>query len=315
MSASVPVPDPNAEMADFHRSVGADGAAPPPAAEPEPVADPAPAAEPPPRTWEDEIIDRPELPPSLRGISVRDYIEKTSRLAAEVNQAGFQKNEALARAQVAEATARLLHERLQGAQPQPAARQPQPHETFGLRNREDVYNEGVLPDVVDRIPDVIDQRVNARVNEILENEIRPVREQLVKERMERAQTAARSAAGIKEEAQWEAIRPALASYIYANNMNPELPATWTHAIDQHRQSATWLVPQQVTVTPGAPPAGNGRPGAAPPAGVKKAATTGDRHLDAAIQEHVRVWRTRGEEISAEDIINSMRQDRAMGELE
>lgn len=302
--STMPPDDPNAEMAIFHQQVGASEAS-TPDADTTPAAQPA-ASSP---SWRDEIVDDPDLPPSMRGIKVGDYIHRTTRLAAEVNQAGYQKNAAEARAAVAEATLRTIQDQMQ-RQPAPT-RQPTPPESFGLRDPNDIYNEGVLPQVVGRIPDYVREQVAQGIQEIREQEIAPLRQQQVAHRMEQAQVAAIEQSGLNKET-FYAVRPSLASIIHSNDMNPESPQSWLYALDVHRQTAARLLPQQVAVQPGAPPAGQSRPGASAIPGAKKAASTGNRHIDAEVRRQVEIWAKQGVKVSADEIMTNMRQDRSAG---
>lgn len=311
---AMPVEDPNAEMQRFHEGIGATSTAPPPA---ESGAPPPLPAEPPQRPWLNEIVDDETVPESLRGRTVGEYIRETSGALSQMNRAGYEKNQALARAQVAEATAELLQRKfaeLQGAIQSPAPRQQQPHEVFGLRDPQEIYNEGVLPRVLNQIPQMIDDRVSQVAQQIRDTEVAPLRERTVAIAMETAQTRARQVSGL-DEATFLAVRPSLSSILHSNNMNPEKPEAWLYAIDFYRQSAARLLPQQSVVAPGVPPAGNARPGAAAPAGARKAATSGNRHIDAEVRRQVEMWNKQGVKVSAEEIMESLQRDRAYGDAE
>lgn len=306
------VDDPNAEMQRFHEGVGASATSEATAA---PAEAPAPAPEAPlepQRTWRDEIIDDPDLPPSLRGKPVGEYVNSTKRALADMNHANMLKNEAAARAEVAEASLRLAIQQLSQQQQAPAPQQQRAHELFGLRDPNEIYNEGVLPTVMDQIPRYVQEQVNQAVKQVRDEEIAPLRQRTVAEAMERAQEVARNATGIKDPETWLALRGALASFVHANGWNPELPQTWIAAVDMHKRVAPYLVPQQVSVTPGAPPAGNARPGASAAVAAKRPTTTGNRTIDAEVQRQVAIWKSQGVNVSAEDIMKSMRQERAAG---
>lgn len=307
MSAAVPAPDPNAEMQQFHASIGADGAA-------APAEQPADTSPTPVATWRDEVIDDEDLPQSLRGLKVNDYIAQTKRVLADTNAAGYAKNQALARAEVAEATARLFQERLAQQQQNYQAqtqRAPQPHEIFGMQNPQDIYAEGVLPRVVNQLPQVIDERVNAALAEVRTNEIEPMRRSYVAQQMETAQERVRTSAQLDPQT-WLSIRPKLASILHSNDMNPGIPEAWAYALDVYRSDAAKLFPQQVSVSPGSPPAGNARPGVSAPAGARKRVTSGSNHVDAEVKRHVEIWKKQGIDVSAEEIMSQMASERSFG---
>lgn len=304
-------PDLKTEVDQFFASTGGDTPEPEAAVAETPVVAAAEASDgAPTKTFWDEVIDDPELSPSLRGKSVRDYVANTKKALADAHQAGYQKNEAEAKARVLEASNAMLMQQfqnLQAARPQP--RPQQPHEAMGLTDPNDVYTQ--LPNVVNRIPAYVNQQTSQAVQQMREQEIAPLQGQVYQMIAEQAREKGRPTDIEKDT--WEAIRPSVASIMWARSMSPADPNAWGEAAKIYRADAARMVPQQIKTEVTAPPTGNARPGAAT-AQAKKVATTGNKHLDKQLREHLAVWERNGIKMSFEEMADMIAGDpmRGMG---
>lgn len=265
--------DPKTEMDQFYESQPAETPAEEttaPAAETPAAQDAKPENGPTPTTpdfWSEKVEDD-DLPPSLKGLTRKEYFERTKDIAAKAHQAGYQKNEAEAKLRVAEATL-AAYQRQMGQQPQ------QPREPFTIEQFAQApaqYIEQVARNVAD---------------EVRKNEVAPLSDNLLRMQGDMAREKARSALGIDPDV-WNSITPALAAHMAANNYDPRDDQAWLHSATMYKQQAARFFPQPVKTEAPPNPAGQAKPAATTPT-QRKVATTGNKHVDSALKEQLETW--------------------------
>ena len=303
-------PDPKTEMDQFYESQPAETQAEETAAPAEtPAAQPAQESGPTPTTpdfWSEKVEDD-DLPPSLKGITRKEYFERTKDIAAKAHQAGFQKNEAEARARVAEATLAALQRQLSAQQaPQNPYQQP-----FGISDPNDLL---ARPDVVlNNIPRYVQETARQAVEDVRQNEVAPLRTDLLRMQGDMAREVARTSMGIEKET-WDAITPGVAAIMAANQWDPRDGQAWLHAATTYKQQAARLIPQPVKTEVPPTPAGQAKPTANNAPTQRKTASTGNKHIDAALKEHLEVWNnTKGvKKMTLDEFANMIASEQSFG---
>jgi hypothetical protein len=281
-----------------------------PVATPDPASEPVAVAAPDPNEafWNEKVNDT-DLPPSQQGLTRREVWEQNKKAVAASHQAGFQKNEAERRAQAAELLAQTLANRLERPHQAEPSR-PTANQLLGIASDQLITAEDLA-----RLPELIEQTAQR----IADEKLAPVTSRLVASEQHQLATASEAAqarvrASMKmEEAHWQAIRPGVAAVMMSAQLDPRDERNWAWATETYRASAAPLFPQQqrAEVTPGI--VGNARPGAtASPSAAKKAPTTGDPKLDAAIRSQVETWNAnaRGKKLTVEEMMEGYASDRA-----
>ena len=245
----------------------------------------------------DEPDDNEALPPSLRGKPRKEVYEANLRAVAEAHQAGFQKNQAEARAQAAELFAETLRKKYEEfAQPQPVERPPQTEEEALQR--------------------YIDQRAEERARSIVQQELRPIQQEALSNASERAiesgyRLLKAENVPIPEDVYGE-LRPQLAAIMFARKWDSRDPLAWAEAAKLYIAPAAKMFPQQVVQqTPGSP-IGNGKP-AAVSAAPKPKVSTGDKRVDKELNEMIDLWnRKSATKVTFDDVAGSIATARSMG---
>lgn len=284
-----PQSDPNTEMQQFFEGTPPVENAQPAAVPPPPAAGEPPAVTEPPAPvdfW-DQPADDDDLPPSLKGKPRREVWNTLKPALTEAHKAGFARNKYEAELEVQRQVNGKLWEQIQRGSTQPAAPQ-RPHEQMGIADPQQLFaNPGA---VLDAVP----QFVTAKINELKQNfdhQLAELGGQQLGMRSEIAQQKARTGLGIDEET-WLEIRPWLASVMMNNQADPTVDKNWTMAVDLYKKRAAKLFPATTNVQATPSPAGNGRPAATAAPAPKKKSSTGNTHVDRAMQEHLDVWNSR-----------------------
>jgi hypothetical protein len=273
--------------------------------------EPAEPSSPAPRAaWLDEVIDDPDLPPSLRGSKVSDYVAKTKRALTDAHVAGMEKNKALAELEAQRLFNQALEKRL--AQLPTTAPTPQAQPQMPKFETE----EDVVSYVKKTAAELAEQQLQP-IKQTVEQMQREKEEAVFRTQAESARSLARAyVPGNISEETWDDMREDIAARVWAMNGDPRDPNVWAAAGQAVFQRAHKLVPQQVvTPKPGAPPVGNGRPhgtSAAP----KPPVSTGNKRTDAALKDILDAWNRKAKlPIHFEDVARDIAESRTLGDEE
>jgi len=240
----------------------------------------------------DQPADDDDLPPSLRGKPRKEAWSTLKGALAREHQAGFQKNEAVAQYEAQKRLNDVMFaelDRIRASTGAPPATPAQPYTQLGIEDPQQLFSTPGT--VLNAIPQFVTQQVNQQVAQVtqgLQQQMAGLANQNLQIRAETAQVKARELLKM-DEPTFLSVRPWLATVMANNGADPTVTENWVLAGNMLRQNAAKLIPATTSVTPAAPAAGNGRPAVTTTPTAKRPASTGNKHMDNALKEHLDAW--------------------------
>jgi pyruvate/2-oxoglutarate dehydrogenase complex dihydrolipoamide acyltransferase (E2) component len=227
----------------------------------------------------DAILDDPTLPENWRGKKLRELYEDRLNMTHQAHRAGQEKNELMARVQVAETALEMLRQQqMAHAQQQPAQPKPSVFERAGVNADTDivmrpgefvtktlnVFGNDIKEEVTGQVQQVV-APLQAELQSLRSAQYRQMGEQLFSKGFELAN--ARSNGRKYQRETWDKLAQPLVTYMTAQQLDPRDPSNFVRAAEYFESLFPAPAPQ-------APPAAQPQI-ANPPVGGSKPASVGN----------------------------------------